>query len=314
MSAPTNCRSKNIVVEPIVIFELTFRDVERKVLGADLVIAANDAALEDAPKALNRVRMNCADHITAGGVERAPVVVFIKPIVDFAFVGRQQANLVGNNLTHKSVCIFFADELQNAGHYVALALNGTNDGGLGRDSMFAALTALADVFVAVLPADPSLIDFDDTAKLVHVALDQGGTDFVTHAPSGFYRTKAHVAAQLPCADALLSGEHQVSNFVPVAERLVRVLENGPGDMGEPIAGRASRSAGRALPMVAGSQRIDLGIATAGAMDALRPAPGHQIGNTIVLGDEHGVELGAGELVDGFRFTGHGGSPSFDRRI
>ncbi len=54
-STSLNRGSENIVVEPIVIFELAFRNVERQIFGADFVIAANNAALEDRPKAFNRV-------------------------------------------------------------------------------------------------------------------------------------------------------------------------------------------------------------------------------------------------------------------
>ena len=45
---------ENIGVVTVVVPELKFRDVQRQVFLADLVIAANDPALEDAPKTLNR--------------------------------------------------------------------------------------------------------------------------------------------------------------------------------------------------------------------------------------------------------------------
>jgi hypothetical protein len=54
-STPANSRSKNVGIVPIVIPELKFRDVKRHILGADFVKAADDAALEDASEAFNRI-------------------------------------------------------------------------------------------------------------------------------------------------------------------------------------------------------------------------------------------------------------------
>ena len=62
-SASLNRRSENVVVEAVVISELKFRDVQRQIFGADLVIAADDAALEDRPEAFNRVGVDRADNV-----------------------------------------------------------------------------------------------------------------------------------------------------------------------------------------------------------------------------------------------------------
>lgn len=57
--ASETCYSEpeNVRVVPVVVPELRFRDVQRQVLGRDLVIAADDAALEQRPEAFNRVRV-----------------------------------------------------------------------------------------------------------------------------------------------------------------------------------------------------------------------------------------------------------------
>src|ERR1700729_3468884 len=54
---------KHIGVEAVVVAELKFRDVERHIFGRHFVERADNAALEDAPKALNRVRVNGAYHV-----------------------------------------------------------------------------------------------------------------------------------------------------------------------------------------------------------------------------------------------------------
>jgi hypothetical protein len=54
-SADCYCRSEDIGVVAVVVPELKFSDVQRQILLADLMVAANDPALEDAPEAFNRV-------------------------------------------------------------------------------------------------------------------------------------------------------------------------------------------------------------------------------------------------------------------
>jgi hypothetical protein len=65
VSAACYRRSENVDVLAVVVAELKFRDVQRQILLADLVIGTDNAALEDAPEALNRVRVNRADDVFA---------------------------------------------------------------------------------------------------------------------------------------------------------------------------------------------------------------------------------------------------------
>jgi hypothetical protein len=54
MLASLNRRSENVGIEPIVVAELKFGDVQRHVFCADLVEAPDDAAFEDRPEALGK--------------------------------------------------------------------------------------------------------------------------------------------------------------------------------------------------------------------------------------------------------------------
>ena len=49
---------EHIGIATVIISELKFRDAQRHIFGAHLVESANHAALEDAPKAFNRVRVH----------------------------------------------------------------------------------------------------------------------------------------------------------------------------------------------------------------------------------------------------------------
>ena len=49
---PLIARSEDVRVVPVIVSKLELGDIERKILSADLVERADDAALEDAPEAL----------------------------------------------------------------------------------------------------------------------------------------------------------------------------------------------------------------------------------------------------------------------
>ena len=63
LSTAFNRRSENVVVEPIIVPELELRNVKMQILFADVVECANDTALEDRPKAFNRLGVNCPNNI-----------------------------------------------------------------------------------------------------------------------------------------------------------------------------------------------------------------------------------------------------------
>ena len=161
--------------------------------------------------------------------------------------------------------------------------------------------SLAAVLVDALAADVGLVNLDNPTKL-SLRLDKSSPDTVRHEPSGFERTEAHVAPQLPRADAFLAGQHQMRDFEPIAERLVRVLEDRPDENGEPIA---VRGALLALPMpLAGLEFIDGGIATARANRAFRPSAGFQIplAGILVSDRETSIKFRRTHLVDRLRTT------------
>jgi hypothetical protein len=71
-SASPNCLSENVGVQTVVISELELGHIEREVFAADLVIAAHHAALNQAPKAFNRIRAQRADDMPTTTNLRGP--------------------------------------------------------------------------------------------------------------------------------------------------------------------------------------------------------------------------------------------------
>jgi hypothetical protein len=65
-SAPFHRLAEDVIILPVVIPELEFRDVQGKVFTAHLVIGADNAALQNRPEALNRVGVDRADNVLPG--------------------------------------------------------------------------------------------------------------------------------------------------------------------------------------------------------------------------------------------------------
>lgn len=167
-SASRNRRSENVIVEAVVIFELTFCDVERKIFGTDFVVAAYDAALEDAPETFNGIRVNGTDYILLGCVVHRLMIVFSQAAVDAAFIGRQQTNLGRDNLANKAFRLVATDCIQNASNDITLALHRADYRGLSGRGVLAAMSTLVPMLIFVFATNETLIDLDNAAKLVRM--------------------------------------------------------------------------------------------------------------------------------------------------
>jgi hypothetical protein len=307
-STPINHCAENVGVCAIVVSKLKFRDVQRQVLGADLMECADHAALEDRPESLNRVGMDRADNVLiAVVVNRSVRIVLIQSCVSRPRIGRKQANLVRHSLLDEVKNAATINAFQYASDYISFALYCADN----RSFVVATVAFfLIPMPVFILAADVGFVNLDNATKLL-LWLNHRGADFVRHVQRRFVRAKAQLALNLKRANALFAGRHEMDDLEPFAKRLVRVLEDGPGNDGKTIASIAARSTLRALPVpLARMQVIDGGIATARADNALRPAAGLQVGfASIVVTDwESCLKLPFGHLMDWLRTFCHGDYP------
>src|SRR6202050_1770501 len=263
--ASANRRVENVLVLPIVIAELKLRDIERHILGADLVERADNAALEDAPKAFNRVRVDRADNILVPVVVNSGMAIVVTQTrVAGPRVSRQQTDFVGNGLINEIENADPIDAPQNTRNHIALALHCANDRRFATEATF----ALIQMAIAVFAADESFINLDNAAELF-LRLHHRCPDFVAHGMCSLIRAKAHLPLNLQRRNAFLAGGHQMNHLEPLAQRLIRVFEDRPGNYGKAVA---IRRAFLALPVpLAGLQFIDRWIAAARALHAFRPA-------------------------------------------
>jgi hypothetical protein len=299
-SAPRNRRSEDVRIIPIIVAELEFGNVQRHVFGAHLVERPDHAAFEDRPETLNRIRVDRADDVLALGVVNGCVWIFLVELpVAFPLISAEQADLVRDGFADKFAERVGLNVLDHAGDHIALSFDRADDRRLARTdaASAAAFAPLVFVFVLRQATDESFVNLDNAAKLVDV-LHEGNANLVAHAPRSFVGTEAHEAENLKGAHSFLTGEHEMNDAEPIAERLVRVLEDRPGDDREPIARRATRSALGALPVPATRRQvIDGRIATARANDALGPSSGLQVSLAGIFVREHSLELSGGKLMD-----------------
>src|SRR5713226_3059948 len=161
VSAASKRNLEDFKVVPIAVAELEFRDIERQVLGADLVERAGNASLEDGPEPFNRVRVHGADNVLATFMVYALMRVVAHSMKGEAFVCREQADLVGHHFAHESLRVLFGHPVQNAGDNVTLALYSANDRGFTGTFAAPAAAPLVPVAIGVLAADPSVVNLDN---------------------------------------------------------------------------------------------------------------------------------------------------------
>lgn len=291
-------RPENIRILPIVIAKLELSDVERQVLGTDLMERSHDPALHQRPEAFDGVGVDRTDHVfIAAMMDDAERVFLLERAVAAPFIRTQQADLVRDDFAHERAEGCSVGAVHDTGDDVSLALHGSGDDGFTRaaGSAHAATSARSFVLVLGLAADEGFVHFNNADELAEVLILQGDSDLVAHQPRGFVGTEAHISLNLQGADTLLAGQHQVNNAEPFAQVFVGVLEDRADQHGEAVP---LRGAVMALPMERPAvEFVDVLMIAAWAVNTTGPAMIYEVGFAGFLVREHGLELGNGQLVD-----------------
>jgi hypothetical protein len=304
-------RSEDIRVLSIVVAELELGDIERHIFAAHFVECADHATLENRPETFNGLSVNCANDILPSRMVNSRVrVILVERIVARILIGAKQADFMGDGFADERGGSIGVDVSDNAGDHIALAADGADDwrfAGTDATSSTAA-TAFIPMPVFGQAADESFIDFDNTAEFSNV-FHQGHADLVAHGPSCLIRTEAHKALDLQRADAFLAGEHEMDNAIPIAKRLIGILEYCSGSMRKAIAG--IRSALIALPTPWPIRQFMRVLSTAArAPNTFWPTAPDEICATRIFVREHPFELSDCKLMDWFGlFACHEAFPS-----
>src|ERR1700730_2505595 len=235
-STSVDCRSKNIRILPIVISELELGDIERHIFAAHFVECADYAALEDRPEAFDGLGVNRADDILALGMVNNAVRIFaVKSSVSGPLVSTKQANFMRDRFADEGGESFGIHVCDHARDYIAFAADCANDWSFaGTNTAGSAAAALIPMPVLGQAANESFIDLDDTAELSNI-FHKRDADLVTHGPCCFIRAEAHIALNLQRAHALFAGQHQMDDAIPIAQRLIGILDYCSGNMRKAIA-------------------------------------------------------------------------------
>lgn len=107
----------------MVVSEREFVQVQRQIILAHLVVTAHNSALEQAPKAFNRVRMSRADNVLILGVIDSPMdeTVRAEMTVAGAFIGRHQRDFLRDGFSNETVKRIESSSLDHLADYVSLS-------------------------------------------------------------------------------------------------------------------------------------------------------------------------------------------------
>ena len=306
-SGVCNRRSENVGIHAVVVAELEFCNVKRQVFLADLVVGADNPALEDRPKSFDGVRVDGTYHILPATMPNI-LMWEVRPKVAIAgmLVRGQKAHLVGNGGADEAVKSCGIRPFNHASNGVPFALNGAND-----DEFVAGLTPnpagfLVPMAVLIFTADERFIDLYNSAEFVHVGINKSGPDTVAHVVRSLVGAETHDAHDLQSRDAFFAGQHHMCDAEPVTKRLVGVFKDRSCQVREAIA---VFGAVFALPMMTGRKSIDMLIATPRAPNTIRPPTRDQVCNAGFFVRKSLFKLRDCHLGDGLGLlrTGHGGS-------
>ena len=274
-SVATSASSKDcledIGIVAIVVAELKFGEVQRQIGLAYIVIRADDSALEQAPERFQIVGMDLAAHILV----RLVVNVLMRKrlmelLIASRFIGRNQADIGRYGLAHKLRHGFGGGVFDDLAHHVSFARDRADDRGLARRA--ASLSA----FCSSADCDSSRRHRFRRLRLgpsaSEVLILHRGADALEHIPRRSIVAATNLPMNLQSADALLALAHQIDDFKPSGERIIRVLENRFGDDAEAIAVASAAFFGLANPVEGPRlERVDLIAITARTAHAIGPA-------------------------------------------
>jgi hypothetical protein len=304
VSAPCYGAPEDVRVVPVIESERELIEVQRQIFLADVVIGADDSALEQRPERFNRVRMNQAANVLAVRMPNDKVRHAVWPLayqpITGMLIGRDQFDFARDSVAHELIkgrSIRVRDHLTND---IALSSDCSDDWNLSSRSALTSETIL-HVAIGKLSADVGFVHFNYAHQLPELRVLQGRAQAMAHVESRLVRTSPNHAMDLKCADALFGSEHQVQNFEPYQERIFRILVNRSRDEREAIGVTAPAISVGTFPMPRLRKAVDvIRSLAARAFNALRPAMLSEISPASIFVREKTVELAHRHLRRKFR--------------
>jgi len=237
-SASCYDRIENIWILSVVEPERKLIQIQRQIFTAHVMIVADDSAFQQAPKVLNRVRVNGADNVLMQTVIDALMRHSVSAEIPITgvLIGRNQRYFVRHGGAHKILIRRESEFIDRLADYIPFASNRADHHRLVGQMAASArsIFALVGVLVLIFSADVSFVGLDDAFQREYVA-PHGRPDARAHIPRGFVRAASDHPMDLKCAHPLLAREHQEDHREPFAQRIVGVLKHRARDHAEAIA-------------------------------------------------------------------------------
>jgi hypothetical protein len=265
--------AENIGFTAVVVTELKLGQVQREVLLADMMKAAHNTALEEAPKRFQIVGVNFATNVLALTVtDRFVREILFQESITGMLIGRHQINGLADSLAHESIKCNGVRTLDYLTDYVSLAANCADDANFAGTDTASYMALLVPMAVFVLAANEHLVHFNDTHELAEIRIVHRRAESHAHIPCGLVGAASDLTLNLKRTNSLLGVKHLPENLKPRLERIFRVLKNSSTDDAETVV-LAWLAEPVERPCV---ELVDGRIAAFRAMDnCVRPAPFHQ---------------------------------------
>jgi len=237
--------SKDVGILAIVVAELKLSEVQRQVFFTDVVIRADDSALQQCPEAFDVVGMNFAAHVLMRLVVYGALREGLRELlIACAFIGSNQGYSVRYGLADKTAHGFNRSIFDYCASDIALSRDGSDN----RDFVEWATSALLLVCVAilVLTTDVSFVYFDNAHQLNKFRIAHRSAQPMRHVESSRIR-RSDLPLNLHRANALLRVEHAPKDLKPDAERILGILKDSSDKQRETVSVARAAFRIRAFP-------------------------------------------------------------------
>jgi hypothetical protein len=299
---------ENVCVLAIVEAPLKLIQVQRQVFLRDIVIGANNTALQERPERFDAVGVD----VPANPLIRRMVHALVRAseqLVGLVLIGRNQFDFVIRNLAHKARHGWRVQAADHFANYVALARDRADDASLVEADGIERIgigvraeigTFLVPMTVSILSTEIGFVHFNDSRQRRHLIVSEHRADAMAHIEGRLVSGRASVLFEHPLylqsAHALLALANQIGDLEPKRQRIIRVLEYRSNERREAIArllgafdDLARRfierlSAALADPIPRPMLDADDALTSATrAFDASGPAEANQQGHAFILG-------------------------------
>src|ERR1035437_5149250 len=173
----------------IVEAETALREIQRQIFLADVVVGADDSALEQRPERFHRVCVDESAHVFAPAMIHGFVRKFLpscEVLIAGVLISRDQFNLAADRFGHKPMESRHIGALNHLADQITLARDRADDRRFTPSARL--LLLFVPMAIAVLAADVSFVYLDNSHQLPEVRIVHRGAQTMAHIKSRAVRT------------------------------------------------------------------------------------------------------------------------------